>query len=404
MKKYQDTETGGIHEFEDGYDPLTANNRNIPRTLTVEIKPKPDDSHVWYQGGWIKQEDAPTGYTPPVSRVPAYNPAWMAYLRPYTAVYRTASSGLSFTLDQINANTYDGSKLAEVVATLPLGNSSDIPALISYDGAIAIPQCPDYPTNGEGTRKLNEVLCSFLIGGIYTEAVHSEDLVVGTLHEKTSLFSFSPSLHSSLRLNWAAPVDRRHLMFPRVLMLDDLQKAFAQGQQVVSVLGRFSPLFLLSGFTAMTYRNNSDALNNLWITVEQLTEHLWIEQYKRKKSELPAYVAKAHTKLSERIRHIASKQKLLCLSRIISKECYRVLVRARKQRNALAHRGVVPDLQLIERLWGVLPELLETASGVAPLGLRAISANGASVERWYIPPRTDFSEWVDLAQALAPDA
>ena len=143
MKHFQDTETGKIYAFDDGYDPVTANNRNIPSTLTEAIKPKPDDSHVWYQGNWIKQEDTPPSYTKPISSVPSYNPAWMTNLRPYTAVHRDTCSGLKVTLDQVNANSYDGNKLAEVVAKLPLGNRSEIPALISYDGAIAIPQCED---------------------------------------------------------------------------------------------------------------------------------------------------------------------------------------------------------------------------------------------------------------------
>lgn len=401
MKEYQDTETGMIHAFEDDYDPFTANNRNIPKTLTAAIKPKPDDSHVWYQSGWIKQEDVPAGYTPPASSVPSYNPAWMAHLRPYSAVHRNASSGLNVTLDQINANSYDGSKLAEVVTLLPLGNSSGIPALVSYDGAIAIPQCGDFPSRVDGVRKLNEILCSLLLGGVHVEVLHSEELVIGALHDKTSLFAYTPSLHATLRLNWAAPTDRfGPLMHPRVLMVDEMHKAFHQGQQVIQSMVSFSPLFLLSGYTAMVYRNNSDALNNLWITVEQLTEYLWGEQYLKNRSSFPAYVAKAHSKpkIKKTLRRISTKHKLLCLSNIFSKDCYRVLSRARRKRNDLAHEGVVPDSDLIERLWSVLPELIEVASGTGPLGLRRLS--GGAVEDWGIPVRTDFDEWVTLAKAL----
>ena len=164
MREYQDTETGMIHAFEDDFDPFSANNRNIPKTLTAAVKPKPDDSHVWYQNTWIKQEDAPADYASPISSVPSYNPAWMVHLRPYSAIHRGASSGLNITIDQINANSYDGSKLAEVVTQLFLGNSSGIPALVSYDGAIAIPQCSDFPNRVCAVRKLNEILCSLLLG------------------------------------------------------------------------------------------------------------------------------------------------------------------------------------------------------------------------------------------------
>lgn len=401
MKHFQDKETGKIHAFEDDYDPFTANNRNIPSTLTEVIKPKPDDSHVWYQGDWIKQEDAPPGYTQPISSVPSYNPAWMAHLRPYTAVHRDTSSGLNVTIDQINENTYDGSRLAEVVATLPLDNKSGIPALISYDGAIAIPQCEDFPSKADGVRKLNEVLCSLLLGGVHTEVLHSEELVIGTLHEKASLFAYTPSLNSSLRLNWAAPADRlQPLMFPRVLAVRDIHTAYNQGQQVVQAISNFSPLFLLSGYTAMLYRNNSDALNNLWITVEQLTEYLFTERYEKNLRTFPPRVARCHAKVQWAFRsgQIWAKHRQLRLAKIINKDCHRKLCQARAKRNDLAHKGIVPDSQLIALLWSALPELIEVASGIEPLGMRGLG--GGVVENWGIPPRTNFDEWMMLADKV----
>lgn len=399
MKHYQDMETGQIHAFEDDYDPFTANNRNIPRTLTSVIKPKPDDSHVWYQGRWIKQEDAPADYTPPVSSVPSYNPAWMAHLRPYSAVLRHASSSLNVTLDQINTNSYDGTKLAEVVALLPLGNPSGLPALISYDGAIAIPQCDDFPSRVDGVRKLNEILCSLLLGGVHAEVLHPEQLVIGTLQEKTSLFAYNPSLHVALRLNTAALSDRLGpLMHPRVLMVSEMHKAFQQGQEVIQAIANLSPLFLLSGFTAMTYRNNSDALNNLWITVEQLTEHLWVNIYG--KLNLTRRVERCHARVARAIDsdQIWAKQRQLRLAKIISRDCHRALNLARKKRNDLVHQGVVPSSETVELLWSVLPELLEVASGIERLGLRGLG--GGVVENWGIPLRTDFHEWISLSEVL----
>lgn len=398
MKYYQDTETGGIHAFEDDIDPRTLNNRNIPTTLSEVIKPKPDDSYVWYQGGWIKQEEAPPGYTQPLSSVPSYNPAWMAYLLPYTAVHRDETSGLNISLEQINANSYDGNMLAEVVATLPLDTSSGIPALISYDGAIAIPQCGDFPCNADGVSKLNEILCSLLLGGVHTEVLHSNELVVGSLQDRTRIFSYTPSLHSQLRLNWAAINDRLSpLMHPRVLMVVEIQKAYSQGQQVIRAIHNFSPFFLLNGYTAMVYRNDSDALNNLWIAVEQLTEFLWAENYVKNKSNFPARVAKCHAHVKKAIDRdqIWAKHQLLRLSRIISKECHKALCQARSMRNDLVHDGIVPDLQIVEALWKALPQLIEVASGIRELGVRRLWGGGAN--NWPIPARTNFDEWAELA-------
>lgn len=398
MKHYQDTETGLIHAFEDGIDPRTLNNRNIPATLSEVIKTKPDDSYVWYQGDWIKQEETPPGYTQPVSSVPSYNPAWMAYLHPYTAVHRNETSGLNISLDQINTNSYDGNKLADVVATLPLGTPSGLPALISYDGAIAIPQCEDFPSNADGVSKLNEILCSLLLGGVHTEVLHSNALVVGALHDGIRLFAYTPSLHTQLRLNWAAINDRLSpLMHPRVLMMEEIQKAYSQGQQVVRAIHNFSPFFLLNGYTAMVYRNNSDALNNLWIAVEQLTEYLWEECYKKSMHTFPDRIAKCHAHLQKKpgLDKISAKHKLLRLSKIISKECHKPLNQARDKRNELVHEGIVPDLQVVFALWKALPELIEEASGIRELGVRRLGDGGAN--NWAIPARTNFDEWVELA-------
>lgn len=398
MKHYQDTETGAIYAFEDDVDPWALNNRNIPTTLSETIKPKPSDSHVWCQEGWINQEEAPPGYTPPVSSVPSYNPAWMAYLRPYTAVHRDQNSGLNISLDQINTNSYDGNKLAEIITTLPLGTLSGIPALISYDGAIAIPQCRDFPTKADGVSKLNEILCSLLLGGVHAEVLHPDALVIGTLQDEVRLFAFTSSLHTQLRLNWAAISDRlQPLGSPRVLMVTEIQAAYSQGQQVVNAIHNLSPFFLLNGYTAMGYRNNSDALNNLWIAVEQITEHLWAEFYIKNKSSLPARVLSCHTQLKKRpgLDKISSKHKLLRLSKIFSKECQKTLSLAREKRNDLAHKGVVPDLQIVEMLWKSLSDLLEKASEVQSLGMRKLSGGGEG--NWAIPARSNFDEWRKLA-------
>lgn len=399
MQHYQDTETGMIYAFDDGFDPLKSDNRNIPRTLTSELKQKPDSAHVWHKGEWTTLGNAPPEYTPPISGVPSYNPAWMAHLYPYTAICKDANSGLGITLNQINANTYPGEKLAEVVASLPLGNPSGIPALVSYDGAVAIPQCDDFPNKTDGVRKLNEVLCSLLLGGVHAEILHSDKVVIGSLHEKTSLFSYTPSLHSSLRLNWAARADRIVLLMPpRILLVEEMKNAFLQGQRVIQAIDNFSPLFLLGGYTAMVYRNNSDALNNLWISVEQLTAHLWLHRYN--KTTLTPRVARCHATVNKQIKsdQIWAKQRQLRLAKIITKDCHKALSTARQSRNDLVHHGKIPNSRLIELLWGVIPELIEAASGIESLGLKMLG--GGLVDNWGIPKKTDFNEWRELARDI----
>lgn len=126
MKDYQDTETGKIHSFEDGVDPFSLNNRNIPSTLSETVIPKPSESHVWLDGTWIKNSEVPAGYKPPVSSVPVYNPAWISFLfEPGTVVLPDTEDMFEITLEQINANIYNGRKLSEIASRLPITSNSD---------------------------------------------------------------------------------------------------------------------------------------------------------------------------------------------------------------------------------------------------------------------------------------
>ena len=158
MKHYQDTQTGQIYAFEDDFNPFTSDNRNIPKTLTDVIKNKLTETSVWYEGNWIEKSDAPFDYVEPISSVPSYNPAWMVHLRPYSAIVSDNKKQISFSLEQINENSYVGMELSEVVGILPLGINEGLNALVSYDGAIAIPQSNSFSTRSEGVAKLNEIL------------------------------------------------------------------------------------------------------------------------------------------------------------------------------------------------------------------------------------------------------
>lgn len=113
MKTYQDTETGKLHAFDDGIDPYTLNNRNIPTTLSETVIPQPSDAHVWLNGNWIKNTDAPEGYKPPTSSIPAYNPAWAAFIKPYTVIISDKKDKIEISIEQINSNAYDEGNLAQ---------------------------------------------------------------------------------------------------------------------------------------------------------------------------------------------------------------------------------------------------------------------------------------------------
>ena len=401
MKNYQDKVTGQIYAFEDDYDPFLSDNRNTPKTLTKNIKTKPTESSVWYEGGWIERTDVPIDYIEPISSVSSYNPAWMVYLKPYSAIVSDKQHKIEFSLDQINNNSYDGMQLSKVIGILSLEDGDNLKALISYDGAIAIPQNDKFPTRIDAITKLNEILCCLLLGGIHVEVLHPHDLIVGTLYEKDKLFSYLPSLHNQLRCNWASIAERlAPLMHPRVLHLKDVQKAFAKGQLILQALPQVTPFFLLNGYTSLINHNNNDALNNLWIVVEQLTEILWKQIYTSNKDNYPRQVKKIHTYYKEKkyLKHIATKHKLLRLSKIITRQHYTKLDSARNARNDLAHRGEQPNREIVIELWRIFAELLEVATNSENVPLKKLRV-GQELN-WNNPINTNFDEWQELVSQI----
>lgn len=401
MKNYQDKVTGQIYTFEDDFDPFLSENRNIPKTLSKNIKPKQSDTSVWYEEGWIERKDAPINYEEPISRVPSYNPAWMLHLRPYSVIISDKQPQLNFTLDQINSNSYDGMQLSKVIGVLPLDSDNSLDALLSYDGTIAIHQSEIFPTESDGIKNLNVILCCLLLGGIHTEVLHPDELVIGTLHENKYLFSYLPSLHSQLRCNWASITERiQPLMYPRILHLKDLQKAYVDGREIVNSIPNFTPYFLLNGYSYLVNHNNNDALNNLWIVVEELTEILWNNIYIQRKHTYHSCVQKSHAHLKNQLKKnlIFAKHKQLRLSKIITRKSYKILDSVRDVRNDLAHRGMQPNRQVVIELWQILAELFEVATNSQNVSLKKLSV-GQELN-WNSPLNTNFDEWQELVSQI----
>ena len=329
------------------------------------------------------------------------NPAWMVHLKPFSAIISEQQPRINFSLDQINNNDYEGMQLSKLIGILSLESDDSLGALISYDGAIAIPQSENFPTRIDGITKLNEILCCLLLGGIHAEVLHPHELDVGTLYEKRSLFSNLPSLHNQLRCNWASISERYlPLMHPRVLHFNDLRLAYNAGQEIIKSIPSFTPFFLLNGYTSLINQNNNDALNNLWIVVEQITEILWKKIYIKCKDSYPRQVRCLHTTWEEAkfLKNIATKHKLLRLAKIISRQNYKILESARKSRNKLVHSGRRPEYEVIFELWGILSELLELATCRRNIGLRKIKV-GKELN-WSNPQDTNFDEWKELVAQM----
>jgi hypothetical protein len=397
MKTYQDTETGLLHEFDDGIDPFKLDNRNIPTTLSEIVIPKPSEFHVWLNGNWVKDTEVPKGYKPPISSVPSYNPAWMAFLNPYTFVLPDAEHKLEVSIEQINLNSYDNGKLSEAVATLPLTNTLKINSLISYDGAIAIPRNSDYPTAVIALENINRIFCAILLGGLHAEVISPSELLGGSLESKRNIFVYHDGLHSRLRHKWASISERIVLMNPRTIRVSELRNAYLHGVQVINAINNFSPLFLLHGYTALIHQNRSEALSNLWIVVEQLTSFLWKNRFLSTPAFHPVKMKNRLDSLKQdnRTWSTSVKHELLWQTKFLSEDCFGALSLARKQRNDLVHEGTIPDFDVIKNLWECLFELFETASGISPIDMRCLIP--VKAPELGFSEKNNFDEWLALS-------
>jgi hypothetical protein len=397
MKTYQDTKTGELHAFDDGVNPFDLDNRNIPATLSETVIPKPSESHVWFNGDWVKDTNVPKGYKRPTSDVPSYNPAWVAFLNPFTLIIPDAEDNLETSIEQINANTYDGSRLSQAVATLPLTNTRNINALVSFDGAIAIPRNADYCSSDVALNTINHILCSILLGGIHAEVIFPRELKTGSLDNKVNVFIYQTGLRSRLRHNWASVSERIILLHHRTLRLTELRNAYLQGVKVIDAIKNFSPLFLLHGYSAMVYQNRSDALSSLWIVIEQLTSFVWENHFLNNTSiDIKSLKEKRKSQgKNNRTRLISVRHEFLLETQLISNDCFTALSSARNSRNDLVHEGLIPDFDVIHNLGGCMFELFELASGINQLEMRRLVP--IKYPELGFPEKSNFDEWHNLS-------
>lgn len=363
MQHFQDTETGQIHGFDDGVDPMKLGYRSIPKTLSSVVKQKPNEDHVWLDGDWVHKADAPAGYAAPVSSVLSYDPAWHAFLQPYTWVLQDEEV-FSITLEQINTNAYAGERLGEPVFSLV---EFGIPALLSRDGAIALPMRDGFLQQHAAVDALNRIFCALLIGGIHAEFVSHNEALPGCLGEDKRLIVYTPTQHGRYRHMDAAISERMNLLHPRVIRVAQLRSALGFGLAALSNVKNLSPAFLLHGYTAVQHQSASEALSSLWIVVEQVTSFLWEERV-LKDSNLNLPDMKKQLRdvgKSADTAKTAVKHELLSRATVISTDCYSRLSSARDERNYLVHEGRVPDMGAVTGLWPALCEILETASGVS---------------------------------------
>ncbi|MBG7619363.1 hypothetical protein I5R65_07795 [Herbaspirillum sp. AP02] len=417
MRDYQDTVTGAIHSFDDQVDPfeLCKTNRNIPKTLTRDIIPRPEGPYVWYQGNWALEADVPEGYRAPKFSIPSYDPAWAVFLgAPYTLVVPSEMQLPHFSISSLIEKGMSKEDLAKVVCVLPTLPGFEFNAIVTHDGAIAIQRNNFATQSPKIIDYFNRVLCAILIGGQHTVLVDRKDLVGGQLAENTdNLHVFNPVPNVLLRhYQLDLLVQMQWLQNCRFISVKDLLGAYQLGAHVISAIPTFSPHFLLHGYTSMIFGNFSEALGSFWISVEQITSYMWEKFCVSKDGFHPQQLRKSRQKSmteDNRTWSTSIKQEMLWQKSIFSETAFVYLNGARKARNDLVHSGKHPARETVINLWQALIELLELSSqrevGTLPLRecITFVSTPMMSMNFNLLkqkiemdlekPDATDFSQW-----------
>lgn len=296
---------------------------------------------------------------------------WVSYLSPFTIVVPDDEEPLKVDLDKINNNTYNHSKLCEIVTKLPIKNQK-LEGLICYDGAIAIPMVKHLGKKENAVDFFNDIFCKLLLGGHHCEAVDRRDVVTGQLKNKGMIWpvnfgnSKSSNLHAKLRMRMGSNVDSIILSKPNYIKVSDFKNAIRIGTEVLSMIPNLTSTFLIRGVTEVKYRNWDLVLSNLWITVEQLIDFIWTNKYIGNKDYHPNKPIPGRLKSMKednRTWSASVKQEILYQRGLLSEEIIDKLYPARKARNKLVHEGKKVSEPIALGILETVKVLIEEATG-----------------------------------------
>lgn len=207
-------------------------------------------------------------------------PALVTYLEPFRII-QGPEANWQCNIEDVNANNWNYVQLHELVGGIDVGLAPPYHLIVTLDGALALPPIPKLRSDQEAVEFFNRCLAAFLLGGVFCNSITLDNLQFGSIIDWKYLRVHSLAhsginqFHDRIRMKKASPMEAIALYKPRVVTFATLQAAAAAGISALSRIPELSAEFLLKGVTGFARRDWGTALSNLWIAVEQLTNHLW---------------------------------------------------------------------------------------------------------------------------------
>jgi len=401
MKHYQDTITGQVYAFyeHDNVEKLMKTRRNIPKTLTDNVKEKPSDNHIWHNGDWIHEKHKPQDYKEPISEIPSYDPAWITFLFEPLVLISKSKDDFIVSLNEIDTNLYDTRILSKFFAKLKDYNeNSQLDILVTFDGSVMLPVDDNYNTPEKAVNKFNEVIGALFLGGILVKPIDLTKLHQGCIIENGgSNFSYTPSPNNDFRNKSASITERIKAYHPNHLQVEEFTEAYNFGINIINKIN-FSPIFLALGYHYLNQGKIAESLSNLWIVIEQLTDFLY-------QNKIDNSILKILKRALPKNINIKTKHDILHETKIISENIFQVLLNNRRDRNKLLHNGIMPNRENVIQLWTTLLELLEVAIDTKLGKLQKnskiiLDRNLDSHIKDITPKKTNFEQWKKDAEDL----
>ncbi|RYZ90900.1 MAG: hypothetical protein EOP04_02455 [Proteobacteria bacterium] len=207
------------------------------------------------------------------------NSCWTVYLHPFTFIVPDNEEVWEVDLNDINRVSYDHGKLVRIVTSFDIPNCN-LSGFICYDGAISIPRIAPFESIEEAEKFFNSFIVSLVLNDFYVEGVDVRDIVPAQLLESWAIWntgfgsSWNSQLHTKVRMKSTSNMDSIYLASPRSLKVYQIKAMLEKGGQLTRKINNLTPKFLNKGITELRYSNWDLALSNLWITAEQLVNHL----------------------------------------------------------------------------------------------------------------------------------
>lgn len=317
-------------------------------------------------------------------------PALITFLQPFRIVEAPALAAWDATLEQINSASWDYTKLHEIVGGIDVGLPSPYHLLVGRDGALALPPIDELRNDQKAVEFFNRCLAALLLGGIFCQAVTLDHLEFGSVIDwkyiRVQSSASANRFHKLVRMQMASPLEAIELLTPRSEKFTNLKIAADVGLTTLNAIPELSGEFLLKGVSGIARRDWGVALSNLWITIEQLTSHLWNRDVISQLRTSSTVSGRSEQLADTRSWTIANRHELLSREGRWSNEELSNLYLARKARNDLVHKGRHPSAEAAAAAYSATKALLAASLRQNNLPLFNVNLNDHALSDPFAPP------------------